>query len=112
MRWELSQADLVNLDEFFSPDPSFYRENEGWQTRLAFDAVKAREYMKDEGLEAAVNLRGFVFNPQPDFRTLPPEAVGPAKEVIIPYPPTTSEAKWLYDPVSGKYLRFTTGKPL
>jgi hypothetical protein len=37
VRWELSQSDLVNLDEFFVPQPYFYRENEGWQTRLAFE---------------------------------------------------------------------------
>jgi hypothetical protein len=112
VRWELSQSDLVNLDEFFVPQPYFYRENEGWQTRLAFDAAKAREYLKDEGLEAAVRLRGFVFNPQLDLKTLPQEAVSEAKEVIIPYPPTTSQAKWQYDPTSGKYLRFTTGEPM
>ena len=52
VRWELSQCDLVNLDEFFSPQPYFYRENEGWQTRLAFDAAVARDYMKSEGLES------------------------------------------------------------
>jgi hypothetical protein len=112
VRWELSQSDLVNLDEFFVPQPYFYRENEGWQTRLAFDAAAAREYMKDEGLEADVKLRGFVFSPKVEVSTLPQEAVGEAKEVIIPYPAQTSEAKWQYDPASGNYLRFTTDEPM
>lgn len=112
VRWELSQSDLVNLDEFFVPQPYFYRENEGWQTRLAFDAVKAREYMKDEALEADVKLRGFVFNPKFDLNALPKEAVGDAKEVVIPYPPQTSEAEWRYDPASGNYLRWKAGEPM
>jgi hypothetical protein len=112
VRWELSQSDLVNLDEFFSPQPYFYRENEGWQTRLAFDAATAREYMKDEDLEADVKLRGFVFNPTPELKDLPPEAVGDAKEAIIPYPQQTSEVRWQYDPASGNYLRWKTGEPM
>ncbi|MBI1877355.1 MAG: DUF3048 domain-containing protein [Chloroflexi bacterium] len=112
VRWELSQSDLVNLDEFFSPQPYFYRENEGWQTRLAFDAATAREYMKDEDLEADVKLHGFVFNPKLEVSDLPKEAVGDAEEVIIPYPQQTSEVKWAYDPASGAYLRWKTGEPM
>ncbi|MCL4297136.1 MAG: DUF3048 domain-containing protein [Anaerolineae bacterium] len=112
VRWELSQSDLVNLDEFFSPQPYFYRENEGWQTRLAFDAATAREYMQNEDLEADVKLRGFVFDPKPEFNDLPREAVGNAKEAIIPYPQQTSEVRWQYDPASGNYLRWKTGEPM
>jgi hypothetical protein len=113
VRWELSQAvDLVNLDEFFVPQPYFYRENEGWQTRLAFDAAKARDYLKNEDQEADVKLRGFVFSPSLDLTALPKEAVGEAKEVIVPYPAQTSEVKWLYDPATGVYLRWKTGEPM
>lgn len=112
VRWELSQSDLVNLDEFFSPQPYFYRENEGWQTRLAFDAATARDYMKDEDLEADVKLRGFVFSPTLESSDLPKEAVGAAKEVVVPYPQQTSEVKWQYDPTSGNYLRSKTGEPM
>lgn len=112
VRWELSQAaDLVNLDEFFVPRPYFYRENEGWQTRLAFDVSKARDYLKDEDLEANVKLRGFVFSPTVDVASLPTEAVAVAEEVVVPYPAQTSEVKWQYDPASGTYLRWKTGAP-
>ena len=38
--------------------------------------------------------------------------MGDAQVVIIPYPAVTSEAKWQYDPASGKYLRFTTDEPM
>jgi hypothetical protein len=112
VRWELSQSDLVNLDEFFSPQPYFYRENEGWQTRLAFDAGVAREYMEAEDLEADAKLRGFGFSPKLEVNDLPQEAVGQAQEVIIPYPQQTSEVKWEYDPKSGLYLRWKTGEPM
>lgn len=113
VRWELSQAaDLVNLDEFFSPQPYFYRENEGWQTRLAFNAATAREYMDGEDLEADVKLRGFVFSPKVEAKDLPKEAAGQAKEAIIPYPQQTSEVKWEYDAASGTYLRWKTGEPM
>ncbi len=112
VRWELSQADLVNLDEFFVPQPYFYRENEGWQTRLALDGKVARVYMKSEGLESAVNLRGFAFSEKLDPARLPAAALADARTVVIPYPPSTSEARWEYDPASGKYLRFTTDEPM
>jgi hypothetical protein len=112
VRWQLSKTKITNLDEYFNQPLYFYRENEGWATRLAFDAVLAREYMLDEGLERDVGLRGFVFSQKLDLADLPEEAVGDAKEVIIPYPPQTSEARWVYDEDSGRYLRFTTGEPM
>lgn len=112
VRWELSQSDIVNLDEYFVPYPYFYRENEGWQTRLALDATAARDYLLSEGLESDVGLRGFVFSQELDLTDLPKEAVGEANEVIIPYPQVTSEAKWVFDKDSGRYLRFTTGEPM
>jgi hypothetical protein len=112
VRWELSQSDVINLDEYFIPQPYFYRENEGWQTRLALDATAARDYMRDEGLDSEVRLRGFEFSQNLNLTDFPQEAVGEAREAVVPYPPQTSEAKWQYDPASGKYLRFTTGEPM
>ena len=112
VRWELSQSDMVNLDEFYSPQPYFYRENEGWQTRLAFNAAVAREYMANNDLEADVKLRGFTFSPKIDLKDFPQEAVGEAEVVIVPYPRQTSQTTWEYDPISGKYLRFTSGEPM
>jgi len=112
VRFRLSKTGIINLDEFFTPDIYFYRENEGWATRLALDATETREYLLDEGLESDVNLRGFVFSKNLDTDSLPEEAVTEAKEITIPYPPTTSEAKWVYDEKSGRYLRFTTGDPM
>jgi len=106
VRWELSQLDIVDLDEFFHPTPYFLRPNEGWQTRLVVRGPEARAYMAEKGWEKAVKLRGFVFSDKLDV-TFPS-----AKTVIIPYPPTTSEAKWTYNPKSQAYLRWTTDEIL
>jgi hypothetical protein len=111
VRWELSQIDITNLDEYFVPQPYFYRENEGWQTRLAFDATVARDYLAEEGLEQDPKLRGFLFTEQIDEEPLPAGVVRDALEVIIPFPKSTSEATWRFDPASGKYMRFTVGEP-
>ncbi|MCB0222295.1 MAG: DUF3048 domain-containing protein, partial [Anaerolineae bacterium] len=111
VRWELSQTDIVNLDEFYVPGPYFYRPNEGWQTRLAFDATLGREYLDREGLDGNVNLRGFSFSDALDVSTLPADVVSDAKTVTIPYPSQTSEARWEYDDATGRYLRFTTDEP-
>lgn len=112
VRWELSQSDIINLDEYFIPQPYFYRENEGWQTRLALNGQGARDYLTEEGLDSPVKLRGFTFSQTLDLTTLPPEAVSEAKTATIPYPAQTSEATWQYDPAGGKYLRLTTGEPM
>jgi len=102
VRWELSQVlDIANLDEFFHPKPFFYRENEGWQTRLAFDATAARDYLQNEGLTKRVTLRGFHFQ---NKLTLKLEA---AEVITVPYPPRNSPNRWVYDDNSGGYLRWT-----
>ncbi|MCB9076219.1 MAG: DUF3048 domain-containing protein [Anaerolineaceae bacterium] len=111
VRWELSQTDIVNLDEFYVPGPYFYRPNEGWQTRLAFNATLGREYLDREGLDGNVNLRGFSFSDALDATTFPADVVSDATSVTIPYPSQTSEARWEYDAASGRYLRFTTDEP-
>lgn len=111
VRWELSQTDIVNLDEFYVPSPYFYRPNEGWQTRLAFDATLGREYLDREGLDSNVNLRGFTFSDSLDLTSLPADVVSDAKDITIPYPQLTSEARWEYNEDSGRYLRYTTGDP-
>jgi hypothetical protein len=99
VRWEISHAPIANLDEFYSPQPYFYRPNEGWQTRLAINTQAAREYMEANGLEAPVALQGFLFN----------ETINrgdPAENIFIAYPRATSFTQWSYDAASGQYLRY------
>ncbi len=105
VRWEISQAPITNLDEFYNPAPYFYRPNQGWQTRLAIDAEAARTYMVSQGLEAAVNFQGFTFSETPPGGE-------PAPDIYVPYPRSTSFTEWHYDEASGNYLRWINGAPL
>jgi LysM repeat protein len=105
VRWEISQAPIANLDEFYHPSPFFYRENQGWQTRLGFDVNFARGYMAQQGLDATVTQAGFKFAPT--------VATGEsAPNVFIPYPQATSFTQWKYNPTSGRYQRWINGTPL
>lgn len=105
VRWEISQAPLVNLDEYFSPQPYYYRENEGWQTRLAIDTAAARSYLAGQGTEKSVSLIGFLFSEAIDQGE-------PGDNIFIPYPRATTFTQWRFDPAGGKYLRFANDQPL
>jgi LysM repeat protein len=105
VRWEISQAPIVNLDEYFNPRPYFYRPNEGWQTRLAINTQATRDYMADKKLEAPVKLPGFLFS---DII----EEGEPGESIYVPYPKSTSFTEWHYDNASSKYLRWINGFPL
>jgi hypothetical protein len=105
VRWELSQLPIVNLDEYFWPQPYFYRENQGWQTRLAVNLVGTHNLMEREAMASAVPLRGFIFSDEP-------MGGNPAGTISIPYPKRTSQTEWRYDPESGRYLRWVSGEPL
>lgn len=106
VRWEISQAPLVNLDEFYNAAPYFYREGEGWATRLAINTQAARDYMRNKSLDAPVDLPAFFFSNTLD------EGGEPGPDMYIPYPRSTSFTEWHYDPASGKYLRWISGYPL
>jgi hypothetical protein len=105
VRWELAQLPNPNVDEYFWPQPYFYRENEGWQTRLALNIQAARDLMVKENMERPVVLRGFTFSAAP---------IGgqPATTIFIPYPRRTSQTLWRFDAASGRYQRWIQGEPL
>lgn len=105
VRWEISQAPFVNLDEFYHPSPYFYRPNQGWQTRLAVDVAAVRNYLVSQNMEAAVSLSGFLFDDTPP-------AGENGNSIYIPYPRSTSFTEWRYEATSGKYLRWIAGSPL
>lgn len=105
VRWEISQAPLVNLDEFYNPKPYFYRPNEGWQTRLAIDTQAARHYLAAKKLDAPVSQPGFFFSDTV-------EGGESAPNIYVPYPRATSFTQWSYDAGSGSYLRYIAGAPL
>lgn len=104
IRWLISQASFVDLDEFFHPDPYWSIENADWRGRLFTSLPNLRAYLEHTGKEKAVELEGFHFSapgaPAPEGE--------PATEVSIPYP-QTSVTRWTYDPETGLYLRFVHG---
>jgi hypothetical protein len=105
VRWEISQAPITNLDQYFSPDPYEHLPNEGWQTRAVFKPQVARAYLAKKGWEAAVPLQGFLFSD-----TI--EGGEPGENIYIYYPRSTCFTEWHYDAASGKYLRWLIGSPL
>ncbi len=103
IRWAISQTDIVDLDEFYTRTPYYYREGYDWRGRLFTSAELVRTYMQEHGLEQAVPLGGFVFSPEvPSGRS--------AREISIPYGGNSS-VSYRYDPASGRYLRFVQGQP-
>ena len=105
VRWEISQAPFVNLDEFYSPAPYFYRPNQGWQTRLAVDVEAVRDYLVAQNNETDVDLPGFRFS-----STAP--SGEDAQNIFIPYPRSTSSTEWRYNSTTGLYQRWIIGSPL
>lgn len=105
VRWEVSQAPITNLDQFYNAEPYEHLPNEGWQTRAIFKPQVARAYMQKKGLEAAVPLQGFLFSDSIDTGE-------PGENIWIYYPRSTSFTEWHYDAASGKYLRWIIGSPL
>jgi Tol biopolymer transport system component len=103
IRWAISQTDIVDLDEFYSRTPYYYREGYDWRGRLCTSAELLRTYMEEHNLEQAVPLTGSVFSPEI------PSGV-PARRISIPYRGNSS-VSYRYQPASGRYLRFVQGQP-
>lgn len=106
VRWQLSQLPIINLDEYFHPDPYFYRDGENWQKRLAVNLQKAYTYLADENLLEAVKLRGFTFSDAPISDN------GTATSVFIDYPAEENKVLWQYNPETSLYERSVMGEAM
>lgn len=100
IRWLISQASFVDLDEFFHPEPYTYGKGD-WRTRLYTSAPALRKYLREQGLEKPVQLQGWHFD------ATPPQRGTSATEVFIPYP--NGAVTWRYNPDTGLYERFIDG---
>jgi hypothetical protein len=100
IRWLISQAPFVDLDEFFHPQPYTYGPGD-WRTRLYTSAPALREYLQQKGLEKEVKLKGWHFD------ATPPQGGTPALEIYIPYP--NGAVTWRYNPDTGLYERYIDG---
>jgi len=103
IRWLISQADFVDLDEFFHPTPYRYLSGYDWRGRLYTTTSLVHQYLEAKGWERSQPIDGYLFD-----RT-PPEGE-PATSVHIPYP-SSSIVDWIYDADSGLYLREVAGRP-
>ena len=100
IRYRISQASFVDLDEFFNSQPYTYGEGD-WRTRLYTTGPRLRDYLASKDLEENVDLRGW------HFGGTPPEGGTPAEEIFIPYP--NGEVTWRYNPSTGLYERLVDG---
>lgn len=103
IRWRISQAPFVDLDEFFHPQPYGLLEGYDWRGRMYTSVERVHEYLAEKGLERETPIKGYTFD------ELPP--VGqPAASIHIPYP-DLCVVDWRYDLETGRYVRFVQGEP-
>jgi len=105
IRWFISEATFVDVDEYYHPKPYGVLSGYDWRGRVYTSVEKIREYLREKGLERDRRILGYVFDSQP-----PEEAGQPALSVHIPYP-KACVAEWRYDQESGRYLRWVQGEP-
>ena len=103
VRWLLKQAPIINLDEYFNPEPYIYRPGESWQTRLAVDAQAVQAYLSQKRQQKTVELRGFVFDPTPPSGEK-------ALSIFIDYPAPSSKVLWRFNPQNNKYERYVANQ--
>jgi hypothetical protein len=101
IRLRLSQAPIVDLDEFFHSPPYTYGPGD-WRTRLYTSLPRLRQYLRSKGLDQPVSLRSWAFSEQP-------AAGSPAPAATVRYPNGT--VVWRWDSAIGRYRRFIGGVP-
>lgn len=102
IRWRISQADFVDLDEFFNPGPYGILPEYDWRGRMYTSVEALRDYLTANDLEANEHIRGYAFDPQP------PEGEA-AQSIEIPYPRLCA-VTWDYDEATEAYLRSVQGE--
>lgn len=79
-----------------------------YRMRVASTVQHVQEYLASKGLTGTANLRGFQFS-----NDVP--GGSPANTIAFDHGPwpfrTSGNIEWRFDPMRGKYLRFTNGAP-
>ena len=101
IRWLISQASFVDLDQYFHPDPYGVLEGYDWRGRMYTSVAAVHDYLRVKGLERDARIKGHVFDP-----TAPQGQ--PASAIHIPYP-EQCVVDWAY--AKGAYLRSVKGEP-
>lgn len=103
IRWLISESDIIDLDQFYHPEPYGILEGYDWRGRMYTSVEAIHRYLAQEGLDTRSKCDGYFFD------SAAPEGL-PAASIHIPYP-QVSVADWAYDKASGRYLRTTQGEP-
>jgi hypothetical protein len=101
IRYLLSQASFVDLDQYFHPAPYGLLAGYDWRGRMYSSTEAVRKYLERQGLERKELIEGYTFDAEPPVGQ-------PALTVHIPYPSSTVD--WTYDAGSGLYLREMSNK--
>jgi hypothetical protein len=103
IRWLLSQASFVDLDQYFHGEPYGLLAGYDWRGRMYASTAAVHAYLEKIGKQQDRLIEGYLFDPEP------PEGA-PAVEIHIPYP-RLCVVDWQYDAESGRYLRYVQGQP-
>lgn len=103
IRWLISQAKFVDLDQFFHEAPYGMLEGYDWRGRAYTSTDKLHKYLEQKGLERDTPIAGYLFD------ATPPQGQ-PANSIHIPYP-KSSVVDWSYDKADGRYLRSVQEQP-
>ncbi|MBN1402429.1 MAG: DUF3048 domain-containing protein [Anaerolineae bacterium] len=103
IRWLISQASFVDLDEYFHSEPYDILPGYDWRGRMYTSVAAIRDYMRKQGLERDTAVEPLVFD------ETPPEGLAAAR-VHIPYP-ELCVVDWEYSPGAGTYARSVQEEP-
>lgn len=101
IRLRISQAPIIDLDEFYNSPPYTYGPGD-WRTRLYTTLPRLRAYLQGKGLDQPIGLETWTFSDQPP-------GGAPASSITIAYPNGT--VVWQWDAGIGRYRRFVGGAP-
>jgi len=103
IRWYISQATFVDLDQYYVPSPYHVMAGYDWRGRMYTSTEEVHDYLQAQGLERGEPINGYTFD-----EAVP--AGSPATSVRIPYP-ASAAVDWKYDAESGEYRRYVVGMP-
>ncbi|MEA3406685.1 MAG: DUF3048 domain-containing protein [Chloroflexota bacterium] len=103
IRYMISQASFVDLDEYFHPQPYGLLSGYDWRGRLYTSVEAVHEYLEKKGWERKEPIEGYQFSSQ--------VPIGDSASAIhIPYPRLCA-VDWTYAVEKGYYLRQVQGEP-
>ncbi len=100
IRYLISKASFVDLDEYFHPEPYSILAGYDWRGRIYTSVERLHAYLRSKGLERDTRIKGYAFDATPP-------AGSAATSIRIPLPDVVD---WTYDPAKGLYTRKIDGE--